>query len=649
MQIEPPTEDAPRSVRRISDPRFLILLVLTLYPFLHSLLLLVLYYRVDADPGVLAKLPLNMERWSLVLYTAAPLALLVAMDRVQAGARFRALQVLGAVYVVALGAARSLQTASIVQSRRYLTREALANVEDIGFVLTTDNVIAFLLCMAPPAFAAFLILRLRPSGARRLRASTVLAALAITVTACTLVVRVADQPYKQIANDHGIVRGPEQALWSLVFARPAFEGAEVTKLPPDTVRKLRRIGVEVDPDAPLPFVKETVFAPGTPRPWPAFETPPDVVIVLAESLSAELLGCYGSPFPGITPAMDALAARSTRFTRYFNHTEPTISGVHGTVSSLHEVVGHSAFDSEHGRVLWETQVLTIAHVLRERGYETTYLNAGSKHYTHFEEVAANLGFENGVFRDRIETEFPDVVRAFAAEFPGAVSSRYLSDVLMFRVLDAMMRKPSARPRLVVLSTVGTHFPYEGSEGIVYADGGKPLLNALHTLDRGFGEGTRFLADARERETVLVLTGDHAMFPTPQHIEIAGKDYRKGYYEEIALLLHRTGQPAGTVDDTFGSSVDLVPTLLHLLDVNVRNPFMGRSLFAERGTLPMVIGSQSEHLFACTPQARSFVDIGELDRWPGIDMGDGEVFTAQDFDAWLGFLHASMIGNRIWKR
>ena len=77
----------------------------------------------------------------------------------------------------------------------------------------------------------------------------------------------------------------------------------------------------------------------------------------------------------------------------------------------------------------------------------------------------------------------------------------------------------------MLSTVGTHFPYEDREDVVYGDGGKPILNALHGLDVGFGEGTAFLSDAsRERETVFALTGDHAMFPTPQHIEIAADTY-----------------------------------------------------------------------------------------------------------------------------
>jgi hypothetical protein len=184
-----------------------------------------------------------------------------------------------------------------------------------------------------------------------------------------------------------------------------------------------------------------------------------------------------------------------RFTDYFNHTTPTISGVHGQLCSAYEAVGGGNWTDDAGRgATWKTQVLSVAHVLRSEGYETIYLNSGSPYFNHFAEVASNLGFEESLFRNGIETQFADLTREFLAEYPRANCDEYLSDILMFRVLDQIMKRHAERPRLVVLSTTGTHFPYRCREGLSYGDGTHPVLNALKTLDQAFAEGTRFLSE-----------------------------------------------------------------------------------------------------------------------------------------------------------
>jgi hypothetical protein len=49
---------------------------------------------------------------------------------------------------------------------------------------------------------------------------------------------------------------------------------------------------------------------------PAFSSPPNVVIILADDLGFSDLGCYGGEIS--TPNLDALAADGLRFTQFYN-------------------------------------------------------------------------------------------------------------------------------------------------------------------------------------------------------------------------------------------------------------------------------------------------------------------------------------------
>src|SRR5690606_4224251 len=61
--------------------------------------------------------------------------------------------------------------------------------------------------------------------------------------------------------------------------------------------------------------------------------PPNMIVLMSEGVSARMLGAYGGAYPGLTPNIDRIAARSMRVDNYFNHTAATYRGVGGQVSS----------------------------------------------------------------------------------------------------------------------------------------------------------------------------------------------------------------------------------------------------------------------------------------------------------------------------
>ncbi len=93
--------------------------------------------------------------------------------------------------------------------------------------------------------------------------------------------------------------------------------------------------------------------------------PPDVVLIVLDTLRADRLGCYGYGRP-TTPHIDAFAADAVQFQRAISPgvwTEPA-----------HASIFTGLFRSQHGvgwnRIWLDDRFITLAEILRDRGYQT---------------------------------------------------------------------------------------------------------------------------------------------------------------------------------------------------------------------------------------------------------------------------------------
>jgi arylsulfatase A-like enzyme len=111
--------------------------------------------------------------------------------------------------------------------------------------------------------------------------------------------------------------------------------------------------------------------------------PPDVLLLVADTLRADRLGAYGGP-PGLTPTLDDLAQRS----RVYAQAHSTSSWTSPALASLFT----SGFQSQHGVVAFTSRLgadeETLAEVLRRRGYATAGFNANAL-------VSPELGYAQG--------------------------------------------------------------------------------------------------------------------------------------------------------------------------------------------------------------------------------------------------------------
>ena len=111
--------------------------------------------------------------------------------------------------------------------------------------------------------------------------------------------------------------------------------------------------------------------------------------------------------------------------------------------------------------------------------------------------------------------------------------------------------------------------------------GNRLLDAIHCSDHAVG----MLLDAIEERglldsTVVVVVGDHMMFPGTDEQAALGKDVVASYYGRVFMALRAPRRDLPPRIETFTFTPDLAPTILELLGVPVPQDMDGRTLLED---------------------------------------------------------------------
>jgi len=323
--------------------------------------------------------------------------------------------------------------------------------------------------------------------------------------------------------------------------------------------------------------------------------PPDVIVVLADTLRADRVGPRAGGRPTLTPFLDRLAATGVSFSNAYS----TSSWTNPSVASLFT----SRYPSQHHVTLYDSRLAADEVTVAERLAAAGWWNVG---------VLANFRLTN-------ENGFG---RGFAFWGPrvgglrGKVrAKRVASDALgLYDELFAPVRHTRwtrrTRPALFYLHFMEPHAPYDPPAHIrrriagpvppgvsdeeanaklvdvtrwsTLSDAEVARLDALYdaeiaALDR---ELERLFAALRARglleHTVVIVTADHG----EEFRDHGGLLHGTALFEEsvrIPLIMTGPGLPAGRVVGERVSLVDVAPTLLDLLGLPAEPRFEGRSL------------------------------------------------------------------------
>lgn len=309
-------------------------------------------------------------------------------------------------------------------------------------------------------------------------------------------------------------------------------------------------------------------APGA----PAEERPPNVILIVVDTLRADHLSHYGYPRP-TAAALDEFRAESTLYTRAYATapwTGPSTISIHTGLSPIR----HGA--NAHGDKV-PAEANTLAEILSDAGYSTHGI---SYNYEVSEKTGYEQGFDVFVDYDRDVLEYPDIgfmrkrVRRFAAEPPQAPFFLYLQPMNT----HGPYRVPEDRQAALLGRLPSRAFEYYGDvmsailrEGDTSrrADVTHEMIEslvdqydvAIHYSMEEIGAMLAALGSAGLLDhSIVILTSDHG----EELFDHGGFSHGYSLHEEVLhvpLYVRHPDARGGETDDRLVSTLDILPTIL----------------------------------------------------------------------------------------
>lgn len=384
-------------------------------------------------------------------------------------------------------------------------------------------------------------------------------------------------------KDNGLIEADYRLAPLTALARTTYSLARFNAVIHDAQNHLAG-GANPGTEPRFPLEKSSIYSAVLPfERKDASGSAPNVIVIFTEGTSTRLLGCYGGTYPGLTPNIDRLAKVSMRVTNYYNHTAATYRGLQGQMVSGYPSAGggedSEPWGTEQDRAkLSAIRYRSISMILHDNQYKTYFISP------HYDSVGLNTLLRSLDF-DKVYS-FEDISRDVAPGNKLYFVEGALSDDDIFHALHVLMAKnalgASGHPFFMGMYNFGTHaFLDIMPNGEKYADGSNAALNKLHNYDHALGQFLDyFFASPYAKNTILIVTADHASYPERPFRLAAGDDYRPLFVDRIPLIIYDPVHKLPAQFDAQGrTSIDFAPTLMHLLSIqHGDNSFLGTSLF-----------------------------------------------------------------------
>ncbi len=292
---------------------------------------------------------------------------------------------------------------------------------------------------------------------------------------------------------------------------------------------------------------------------PPAPPPANVVLITIDTLRADHVGCYGYKQVK-TPNIDSLAADGTRFERAFavvpvtlpSHTT-MLTGTYPMLSGMHDFSGNKLSPLQP----------TLASVLRQAGYSTGAVVGSAVLDSRF---GLNQGFD--FYYDHFDFSRLDEANLDQMERPG--------NVVADAALD-WLGKNAQKKFFLWMHLYDPHFPYRPPEPFAHEYADHPYDGEIAFADEQVGRLLRFLKDkGLYRNTLIILSGDHGE-SLGEHGEKTHGFFIYNATMRVPLIIRLPeSTSARTVADPV-SLVDLMPTVLSALGLEIPSPVQGKSL------------------------------------------------------------------------
>ncbi|MFB0565666.1 MAG: LTA synthase family protein [Candidatus Aminicenantaceae bacterium] len=292
----------------------------------------------------------------------------------------------------------------------------------------------------------------------------------------------------------------------------------------------------------------------------------NVVFLILEGFRTREIDIFGGPY-SITPNFNKLASKSILYKNFYGHADLTAGAQLASIASFYDIFKGVNLMRDHSQV----ELFSLPEVLRLFGYSSYWINTWSADFDN-----TRLFFHrHGDVHIVDKYSFP-----VNSEMAGWA---YSDEELMRKAVDIMDK--TIKPFFTIIITSTNHLPYEvprekfklGLETGLY---GK-FLNTFYYTDYALGYLFKLLRTRKYfRDTLFFIFADTGINRRKEDEEPSTPSYFSNVYH-IPLFIYDPLVEEGKVVEEIAAQVDIAPTVLDLLGIEIANHFVGQSLLRER--------------------------------------------------------------------
>lgn len=286
----------------------------------------------------------------------------------------------------------------------------------------------------------------------------------------------------------------------------------------------------------------------------------NVVLISIESLSAAYMKAYGYE-ESVTPFLDQLAQKSLFFTNLYATGNRTVRGLEALTLCIPPTAGESVIKREKEN----KNKFTTGSVFKSKGYSVKYLYGGYSYFDNMKDFYAGNGYEI-VDRDNFTPEEITFANVWG-----------VCDEDMAKKAISEMNKDykAGKPFFHHWMTVSNHRPFTYPEGkIDIPADSKSRKGGVKYTDYSI---MKFFEMAQKqpwfKNTVFVIVADHCSSSAGK-TELPMDKYR------IPAMIYSLEFVAPQKFSQVTSQIDVMPTVLGLLNFKYQSKFLGQDVFSK---------------------------------------------------------------------
>ena len=286
----------------------------------------------------------------------------------------------------------------------------------------------------------------------------------------------------------------------------------------------------------------------------------NVVLISIESLSAAYMKAYGYE-ESVTPFLDQLAQKSLFFTNLYATGNRTVRGLEALTLCIPPTAGESVIKREKEN----KNKFTTGSVFKSKGYSVKYLYGGYSYFDNMKDFYGGNGYEI-VDRDNFTPEEITFANVWG-----------VCDEDMAKKAISEMNKDykTGKPFFHHWMTVSNHRPFTYPEGkIDIPADSKSRKGGVKYTDYSI---MKFFEMAQKqpwfKNTVFVIVADHCSSSAGK-TELPMDKYR------IPAMIYAPEFVAPQKFSQVTSQIDVMPTVLGLLNFKYQSKFLGQDVFSK---------------------------------------------------------------------